>query len=186
MSRIGKKAVELPKGVSVSVESGMVVVKCGGKEISRPLVAATGIEVDGDVARVIRVQDETAARLREGKLRARHGLQRALLQNMVTGVSEGFVKTLELHGIGYKIEARGEDVVLNLGYSRPINYNPPEGVKVEVLKGKKVPTFTVSGIDKEAVGQVASVIRSYRVPDSYQGKGVRYEGEVIRFKSGKS
>lgn len=186
MSRIGKKAVELPKGVSVSVESGMVVVKCGKKEISRPLVAATGIEVDGDVARVIRVQDETADRLREGKLRARHGLQRALLQNMVTGVSKGFVKTLELHGIGYKIEAKGKDVVLNLGYSHPINYNPPEGVKVEVLKGKKVPTFTVSGIDKEAVGQVASVIRSYRVPDSYQGKGVRYEGEVIRLKSGKS
>ena len=186
MSRIGKKAVTLPKGVTVDVQNGMVVVKCGKNEISRPLVATTNIEVEGDVARVVRVQDATAERLREGKLRARHGLQRALLQNMVTGVSKGFTKTLELHGIGYKIETRGKDVILNLGYSHPINFTPPEGVKVEVLKGKKVPTFTVSGIDKEAVGQVASVIRSYRVPDSYQGKGVRYEGEVIRLKSGKS
>ena len=186
MSRIGKKAVELPKGVTVNVQDGMVVVKCGKKQISRPLVATTGIEVESDAARVVRVQDESAARLREGKLRARHGLQRALLQNMVTGVSKGFTKTLELHGIGYKIETRGKDVVLNLGYSHPINFTPPEGVKIEVLKGKKVPTFTVSGVDKEAVGQVASVIRSYRVPDSYQGKGVRYLGEVIRLKSGKS
>ena len=98
---------------------------------------------------------------------------------MVTGVSKGFYENLELHGIGYKVETRGKDVILNLGYSHPINFTPPEGVKIEVLKGKKVPTFTVSGVDKEAVGQVASVICSYRVPDSYQGKGVRYLGEVI-------
>ena len=147
MSRIEKKEVELPKGVTVNVQDGMVVVKCGKNEISRPLVATTGVEVEGNTARVVRVQDETAARLREGKLRARHGLQRALLQNMVTGVSKGFTKTLELHGIGYKVETRGKDVILNLGYSHPINFTPPEGVKIEVLKGKKVPTFTVSGVD---------------------------------------
>lgn len=186
MSRIGKKEIALPKGVEVSVENGMVVVKNGKKEISRPLVATTNIEVEEGIARVVRVEDATTARLREGKLRARHGLMRALLQNMVTGVSTGFSKTLELHGIGYKIESKGKEVVLSLGFSHPIIVNPPEGITVEVLKGKKVPTFTISGIDKEAVGQLASVIRGYRPPDSYLGKGVRYEGEVVRLKSGKS
>jgi large subunit ribosomal protein L6 len=185
MSRIGKKEIALPKGVTVSVKDGMVTVANGKKEISKPLVMLTNIVVDGDVAKVTRVEDD-GLRIKEGQRRAYHGLMRALLQNMVTGVTTGFTKTLELHGIGYKAEVKGKELVLNLGYSHPINVLPPADIKVEIVKGRKVPTVAISGMDKEVVGQIASEIRGYRPPNAYLGKGVRYEGEVIRLKSGKS
>ena len=180
MSRIGNKVIAIPNGVTVSVKDAMVSVN-GPKNASltRPVVDMTNIVVEGNVVRVGRENNTKPAR-------ARHGLMRALLNNMIIGVSKGFVKTMELHGVGYKVDVRGKTLVLALGYSHPIEYPMPEGIKIEVVKGKKVPTFSITGIDKERVGQVAAEIRSFRVPDSYKGKGVRYEGEIVRTKAGKS
>jgi large subunit ribosomal protein L6 len=180
MSRIGNKAVTIPNGVTVSVKDDVLYVK-GPKnaELSRPVVGLTGIVVNDDNVKVTRANDSKTAR-------ARHGLMRALLNNMIIGVSKGFVKVMELHGVGYKVEVKGKKLVLALGYSHPIEYPITAGIKIDVLKGKKVPTFAISGMDKERVGQVAAEIRSFRVPDSYKAKGVRYEGEVIRTKTGKS
>jgi large subunit ribosomal protein L6 len=186
MSRIGKKEVTLPKGVSVDLKDDMVIVKGAKGTLSRPLVATTSLEISDAGVKVISVGNEKGLRLRDGKLKARHGLMRALLSNMVTGVSTGFSKVMELHGIGYKFNLKGSNVLeLHLGYSNPIEYTIPAGIEIETIKGK-VPTFSVNGSDKELVGKVASEIRKYRKPDSYKGKGVRYAGEVVRLKSGKS
>ena len=180
MSRIGNKVIPIPKGVSVSIADGTLSVK-GPKnaELTRPVVDMTKVVVDGDKVKVERENDSKPAR-------ARHGLMRALLNNMIIGVSQGFTKTMELHGVGYKADVRGKNLVLALGYSHPIDYAIPDGIKIEVLKGKKVPTFSITGIDKEKVGQVAAEIRAFRAPDAYKAKGVRYEGEIIRTKAGKS
>ena len=180
MSRIGNKAIPIPKGVSIDITDGTLSVK-GPKNahLTRPVVDLTTVVIDGDVVKVERGNDSKPAR-------ANHGLMRALLNNMIIGVSQGFTKTMELHGVGYKADVRGKNLVLALGYSHPIEYAIPEGIKIEILKGKKVPTFSISGTDKERVGQVAAEIRAFRVPDAYKAKGVRYEGEIIRTKAGKS
>jgi large subunit ribosomal protein L6 len=186
MSRIGKKEVTLPKGVSVKLEGETVVVKGPKGTESMPLVATTNIEISDTAVKVHSIGNEKGLRLREGKLKARHGLMRALLNNKVIGVSTGFSKVLELHGIGYKFNMKGKDVLeLHLGYSNPVEYTVPAGIEIETLKAK-VPSFSINGSDKELVGKVASEIRKYRKPDSYKGKGVRYAGEVVRLKSGKS
>ena len=180
MSRIGNKVIPIPKGVSIDITDGTLSVK-GPKnvQLTRPVVDLTTVVIDGDIVKVERANDSKPAR-------AKHGLMRALLNNMIIGVSQGFTKTMELHGVGYKADVRGKNLVLALGYSHPIEYAIPEGIKIEVLKGKKVPTFSISGADKERVGQVAAEIRAFRVPDAYKAKGVRYEGEIIRTKAGKS
>lgn len=176
MSRIGNQPVKLPSGVTFSVASGEVQVKGPKGALSRKV--ATGIsfrEEGGSV--VVERGDESP------NTRANHGLMRALVNSMVTGVSKGFQRRLEIVGVGYKAEIKGQALVMSLGYSHPVEYPFPSGISIAVEKNTKV---VVSGIDKEQVGQVASELRGFRPPDSYKGKGVRYEGEHVRIKAGKS
>ncbi|MCP4803734.1 MAG: 50S ribosomal protein L6 [Proteobacteria bacterium] len=175
MSRIGNQPIELPKGVSVTL-GDVIVVKGPKGSLEQSLVDGVSIAQDGDVLKVSRASDNRVHR-------ANHGLIRALVANMVTGVSKGFERKLEIIGVGYKAENKGKHVVFNLGYSHPIEFTPPQGVTIAIEKNTKV---TVSGIDKQVVGQAAADIRGFRSPDSYKGKGVRYAGEVIRLKAGKA
>ena len=175
MSRIGKLPITVPNGVTVTL-GDTITVKGPKGQLERSVVAGVTVHhADG----VVTVERETDHRVH----RANHGLMRALLNNMVVGVTKGFEKKLEIIGVGYKAENKGSNVLFNLGYSHPIEYTPPKGVSVAVEKNNKI---TVSGIDKEAVGQTAAVIRGFRPPDSYKGKGVRYADEVIRLKAGKA
>ncbi len=177
MSRIGKKAIPLPKGVEVKVDNGHVVVKGAKGTLEYDLPPAIGLQVsDNDV--VVTCQDEN-----NKQAQAFHGLARALINNMVTGVSEGFKKELEIQGVGYRSELKGKTLILSLGYSRPIEFKVPDDVTVEVDPKRNV--IAVSGIDKQKVGQVAADIRNCRPPDAYKGKGIRYLGEHISLKEGK-
>lgn len=176
MSRIGKKPIVLPAGVTVSVDNGRLEVKGPKGEIGRVIVAGTGVSHEAGAVVVTRA-DETS------QVRANHGLMRALLANMVSGVSTGFVRGLEIHGVGYKAEVKGKTLVLNLGYSHQVVYPFPNGITIDVEQNTKL---KVKGVDKELVGQVSSELRNLRPPDSYKGKGVRYTGERIRIKAGKS
>jgi len=176
MSRIGKLPIPVPGGVTVQVASGKIQVKGpkGTLEQAVPQHVQLGIEPGRVVV------------TREGEhrqARANHGLARALVRNMVVGVSQGFEKKLEVVGVGYRAEIRGKQLVLNLGYSHPIEYSIPNGVSVTVDKAGAI---FVSGIDRQQVGQAAADIRLFRRPDAYKGKGVRYSGEYIRLKAGKS
>jgi large subunit ribosomal protein L6 len=177
MSRIGKLPVPVPSGVDVSVEAGTVVVK-GPKgtlshRVADPIVVQRGD--NGDVL-VTRPDDERTSR-------ALHGLTRSLIANMVTGVTQGYEKKLEIVGTGYRVQARGQALEFALGYSHPITVNPPDGIAFAV----EAPTrFSVSGIDKQQVGEVAANLRKLRKPDPYKGKGVRYAGEQIKRKVGKA
>jgi large subunit ribosomal protein L6 len=176
MSRIGKKPVELPSGVSVTVDSAEVHVKGPKGELSRKIVRGIAISQENNIVTVTRSSDNP-------KIRANHGLMRALLANMVTGVSRGFTKGLEIQGVGYKAEVKGKTLIMNLGYSHPIEYPFPDGIQISVERNT---LLTVSGADKETVGQVAAELRGKRPPDRYKGKGVRYAGEYVRLKAGKS
>lgn len=176
MSRIGKLPVPLPSGVSVSVADGKIQVRGPKGALEQAITGQVSVEASGTTVVVQRDNDGRIAR-------ANHGLMRALINNMVRGVSQGFEKKLEVFGVGYRAELRGKNLVLNLGYSHPIEYVCPEGISVGVDKGGMI---TVSGIDKQKVGQAAAEIRAFRKPDSYKGKGVRYVGEYIRLKAGKS
>ncbi len=176
MSRIGKLPVALPKGVDVKVADGSLRVKGPKGALTRSIVSGISFDVSDGSVEVARSGDTKQER-------ANHGLMRALLANMVTGVSAGFERKLEIHGVGYKAEAKGKKVVFNLGFSHPIEYAFPDGVTVEVEKGGKL---KIKGIDKEQVGQAAAVIRGFRPPDSYKGKGIRYAEERVRLKAGKS
>jgi large subunit ribosomal protein L6 len=176
MSRIGKAEIALPAGVSVQLSPGQVVIKGPKGQLSHSLPA--GIEVDqhdGKLA-VRRSGDER-------RERSLHGLTRTLLANAVHGVTHGFARELEITGIGYKAAVSGRSVTLNLGYSHPIEFALPEGITVEVEKGT---ALTVKGADKALVGEIAASLRRLRRPDAYKGKGVRYKGEVIKLKVGKS
>ncbi len=186
MSRIGNKAINLPSGVSIDVKDGVVHVKGKLGSLTTPLVETTEIEVNDGKAQVLSAPEKSSLRLKSGKVKARHGLMRALLNNMITGVSVGFTKELEFHGIGYKVAVMGKEMKLDVGYSNPRIHPIPEGIKAEVVKGAKVPTLKLFSIDKELVGKVASEVRKHRTPDSYKGKGIRYKGEVVRLKAGKS
>ena len=176
MSRIGKKPVALPKGVTVTIGAAEVKVKGPKGELSRKIARGITFKQADDVVTVHRSSDNP-------KIRANHGLMRALLANMVIGVSKGFSKGLEIQGVGYKADVKGKTLVMNLGYSHPIKYPFPDGITISVDKGTNV---LVSGADKEMVGQVAAELRGKRPPDSYKGKGVRYAGEYVRLKAGKS
>ena len=175
MSRVGKMVIPIPKGVELKMAGRKVSAKGPKGELSCDVL--DGIEVD--------IQDGNAAVRQtstEKNASAVHGLSRALINNMVEGVSDGFSKSLELHGTGYRAQVQGNKVVLNLGFSNPVDYQLPQGIEAAV-EGNKI---TVSGIDKALVGQVAAEIRQFRPPEPYKGKGVRYVGEYVRRKAGKS
>jgi large subunit ribosomal protein L6 len=176
MSRIGRTPVAIPTGVDVTIKGREVTVK--GPRGSLSVEVAAPIEVsqaDGTI-KVTRPNDE-------GEIRALHGLSRSLIANMVTGVTAGFSKTLEIVGVGYRVQAKGKDLEFSLGFSHPVPVAAPEGITLRV----ETPTrFVVEGIDKQQVGEVAANIRKLRKPDPYKGKGVRYQGEQIRRKVGKA
>jgi large subunit ribosomal protein L6 len=183
-SRIGKKPIALPAKVTVSVSNGNVVVKGPRGEMSQALVATTDINVEEKQVSVVTLEAATKGRAYKQGL-ANHGLMRALLANMITGVSTGFTKELVIIGTGYKADVMGKKLVLNLGYSHTIDYPIPEGIVMTSKVEKAGVVVAITGNSKETVGQIASEIRGYRPPDSYKGKGVRYRGEVVRLKSGK-
>ena len=176
MSRIGRMPIEIPAGVTVSYENHHMNVKGPKGELSRDLHPDMNITVEGNVITVTRPSEQK-------EHRALHGLTRALVANMVTGVSEGFTKTLEINGVGYRATMAGKNLNLALGFSHPVVVVPPTGITLEAPAQNKI---IVSGIDKEAVGQVAAEIRGYREPEPYKGKGIKYEGEVVRRKVGKA
>jgi large subunit ribosomal protein L6 len=177
MSRIGKQPVKIPGGVDLKVAGRMITVKGpkGQMEFEHPHMVTVAVK-DGQ-AIVERENDKKDAR-------ARHGLVRSLVQNMVTGVTEGYTKKLEIHGVGYKAQVQGNKVVFSLGFSHPVEFAVPDGIKIE--GDKKQVNLTISGIDKQLVGQVAADMRSLRPPDAYKGKGVRYSDERVRLKAGKA
>ena len=177
MSRIGKKPITVPQGVKVDVQGTTVKVKGPKGELSRDFSAPITIALEDGHLNISRPNDEPA-------VRALHGTTRAVLQNMVTGVSEGFTKALQIEGVGYRAEMKGKQLVMALGYSHPVPVDPPAGVSFAVDDRTK--TITISGIDKELVGQVAADIRAWRPPEPYKGKGLRYVGERVRRKAGKA
>ena len=176
MSRIGKAPVEIPSGVEVAIDGPNVTVKGSKGELSREFTDRVAFELDNGQVTVTR-QDDT----RES--RALHGLSRALLANMVEGVSQGFSKELEIQGVGYRAALKGKAVELQVGFSHMVLVEAPDGVTFEVPEPTKI---VVSGIDKEQVGQQAANIRKVRPPEPYKGKGIRYAGEYVRRKAGKA
>lgn len=177
MSRVGKKPIEVPAGVTVTVSDDNTVTVKGPKgELTRQFNQDMKIEQEGNIINVVRPSDSK-------EHRTIHGTTRALLANMVTGVSEGFSRSLELIGVGYRAQLQGKKLVLNVGYSHPVEFTPEPGVEVEVPSNTKV---VVKGIDKERVGALAADIRAVRPPEPYKGKGIRYEGEYVRRKEGKT
>jgi large subunit ribosomal protein L6 len=176
MSRIGKMPVTVPSGVDVKVDGAQVTVKGSKGELSRQFTDRVSFAMDDGVITVAREDDTRESR-------ALHGLSRALLANMVEGVSEGFSKVLEIQGVGYRASLKGSDIELLVGFSHPVNVKAPKGITFEVPEPTRI---VVSGIDKEQVGQVAADIRKVRPPEPYKGKGIRYEGEYVRRKAGKA
>jgi large subunit ribosomal protein L6 len=177
MSRIGKKPITVPSGVDVTVTGSHVTVKGPKGTLEHDLPDSIGIERDGDDLNVTRINDER-------QNRALHGLTRSLVANMVTGVSNGFERDLEIVGVGYRAQAQGPSKIeLQLGFSHPVTVDAPDGITFEVPAPTKI---TVRGIDKQQVGQIAADIRKLRKPEPYKGKGVRYAGERVLRKAGKS
>ena len=177
MSRVGKNPIPVPSGVEVRVEGAGVTVKGPKGELGHELPEGIAVSQEDDNLLVTRASDERS-------LRALHGLTRALVSNMVVGVSEGFTKQLEIVGVGYRAQAQGPSALeLQLGYSHPIKFEAPDGVTFDVPEPTKI---TVSGIDKQLVGQVAADIRKLRKPEPYKGKGIRYSDEYVRRKAGKA
>lgn len=177
MSRVGRKPIAVPSGVEVKIEGSTVRVKGSKGELVREFSPNLKIvSQDGQIL-VTRPNDERINR-------ALHGLTRALLNNMVTGVSEGYFKQLNIVGVGYKVDLKGKDLVMQLGFSHPVNYSAPKGIEFEV--DSKANTIKIKGIDKQQVGQVSAEIRKFRPPEPYKGKGVMYVDERIRRKAGKT
>ena len=176
MSRIGKLPIPVPSGVEVTINGQDITVKGPKGTLSHTVVDPISVVNEDGTLLVKRPDDE-----RDSK--ARHGLTRTLVANMVTGVTEGYSKTLEIVGTGYRVQAKGKDLEFALGFSHPVLVEPPEGISFAV----EAPTrFVVSGIDKQKVGETAANIRKIRKPEPYKGKGVRYQGEVVRRKAGKA
>ncbi len=176
MSRVGKKPISVPANVNVKFENGLCTVKGPKGELMFTVDPTITPVMDGQTLTFTRANDDK-------KVRALHGLTRAHIAWMVEGVSNGFTRNLQIEGVGYKVELRGKNLLLSLGYSHPILFMPPDGVEFAVA----TPTaFSVKGISKHLVGEVASKVRKLRPPEPYKGKGIRYEGEYIRRKAGKS
>jgi len=177
MSRIGKKEIPLPKGVEIRQDGGSIFVKGPKGSLQTTIIAGISMSVENNIVKFER-KDE------EGKTRAFHGLMRALVANNVKGVSEGFKRELDIIGVGYRAEVKGREVVFQLGYSHPVRFAIPEGI--EIVIEPKSGHITITGVDKQRVGQTAAEIRSLRQPDPYKGKGIKYSDEVIRRKAGKA
>jgi len=176
VSRIGKKPISLPQGVEITVQDNVVTVKGPKGTLSQAIPQGITVSKQDDQIVVERGGDSKQER-------AYHGLTRALLANMVQGVSAGFERKLELVGVGYRAQLQGKKLVINIGYSHPVEVEPPEGIEFEVPAATKI---TVKGIDKQLVGQTAAIIRDIRRPEPYKGKGIKYENEVVRRKAGKA
>lgn len=177
MSRVGRMPITIPEKVEVEVDGQMVRVKGPLGELERSVRRELSLRIEDDELHVERVSENP-------KARALHGLTRSLIQNMVTGVEEGFEKKLEVHGVGYRPAKQGEDLVLNVGYSNPVVITPPDGISFDV--DERAREIRVHGPDKELVGQVAADVRKVRPPEPYKGKGIRYVGEYVRRKAGKA
>ena len=176
MSRIGKQPVVLPAGISAKVADGVVTLKGPKGELALKTPATVEVSLDGSTLNIARKGDDK-------QNRADHGTIRALLQNMVVGLKDGYSRDLEIQGVGFKANMAGNKLTMNVGYSHPVEYVVPEGVSVTVVDGTQL---KVSGIDKQLVGQVSARIRSFRPPEPYKGKGVRYKDERVRRKAGKT
>ena len=179
MSRIGRKPVEIPKGVTISITNEIISAKGPKGTLQMPRHKDVAVKQGKDEGKDV-ITFERSGNL--GPQRAAHGLMRALVSNMLTGVTTGFTKTLEINGVGYKAEIKGTKIVLSLGYSHPIEYALPEGITAKVDKNNLI----LSGIDKQAVGAAAANVRGYRPPEPYKGKGIKYVTETIRRKAGKT
>ncbi len=177
MSRIGKKPIDIPKGVDIRLEGNTVKVKGPRGELSWRHPDAVTISKEEDKVLVARAGDTKAEK-------SLHGLSRSLVANMVTGVSEGYQRVLEITGVGYRAQVQGNRVIFSLGYSHPVEFQLPPGIVAAV--DQKQTTLTLTGIDKQLIGQVAANIRALRPPDAYKGKGVRYAGERMKLKVGKA
>ncbi|HMK44745.1 MAG TPA: 50S ribosomal protein L6 [Dissulfurispiraceae bacterium] len=177
MSRIGKKPIDIPKGVSVNLAGSDVKVKGPKGELQCSIGGNVAIAAEGDKLLVTRATDAQGDR-------ALHGLFRSLVANMVTGVSQGYTRVLEIKGVGYRAQAKGSKLSFTLGYSHPVEFDLPKGIEAKV--DDKQTTITLTGIDKQLLGQVAANLRELRPPDAYKGKGVRYAGERIKLKAGKT
>ncbi|MDN5346962.1 MAG: large subunit ribosomal protein [Clostridia bacterium] len=176
MSRVGKLPIKLAPGVEVKIEGNVIRIKGPKGELEREIPSEISVEREGDMLKVVRKSDEP-------KYRALHGLTRTLINNMVEGVTQGFEKSLELTGVGYRAAKQGNKLVLTVGYSHPVEIIPEKGLEIEVPAPNKI---VVKGIDREKVGTLAATIRAIREPEPYKGKGIKYEGEVIRRKVGKT
>jgi len=176
MSRIGKLPIEIPKGVKISFSDSVLSVQGPNGNLSRQIMSIVSLAITDSVIEVAR-NDETSS------ARSAHGLTRTLINNMVVGVTKGFQTNLEINGVGYRAEVKGAELVLSLGYSHPVNFLIPSGISIEVEKMTKL---SVKGFDKELVGQTAAKIRSFRRPEPYKGKGIKYADETILRKAGKT
>lgn len=176
MSRVGKKVIELPEGVTITNNNNEVTVKGPKGELTRQFNKDLTIEVDGSNVTVVRPSESK-------EHRTIHGTTRALLANMVEGVSKGFERNLELVGVGYRAQKQGTKLVLSVGYSHPVEFEAENGIEIDVPANTKI---SIKGIDKERVGAIAANIRQVRPPEPYKGKGIRYEGEQVRRKEGKT
>ena len=175
LSRIGKLPIEIPSGVTITVDSGDVVVKGPKGELTQFITPAVDVKVEDGVLTVSPKDESKTAR-------SQHGLMRSLISNMVTGVTKGFEKKLEVNGVGFRVAANNNELEMSLGYSHPVKYKAPEGISITNDKMN----ITVSGINKQQVGQVAAEIRALRKPEPYKGKGIKYADEVILRKAGKT
>ncbi len=175
MSRIGKQPIDIPAGVTITVGDSEITVAGPKGSLNVPVQPKTKVAIDGNVLTVTREDDEP-------KSRAWHGLQRALLNNAVVGVTKGYEKKLEINGVGFRLSGGGKEIEMALGFSHPVKYQAPEGIQLTTNKME----ITVSGIDKQKVGQVAAEIRSLKKPEPYKGKGIKYVDEVIIRKAGKA
>lgn len=175
MSRVGKSPITIPSGVTVTIEPQAITVAGSKGTLKQPTLEDITVKQDDNVLSVSRANDQP-------KVRAKHGLMRALLNNMVTGVSEGFSKQLEINGVGYRVAMAGTDLKFNIGLSHDVTYKIPQGITATVQQN----IITISGIDRQQVGQVAAEIRALKKPEPYKGKGIKYVGERIIRKSGKS
>ncbi len=175
MSRIGKLPIDVPAGVTITIDTDVVTVKGPKGQLTVPHLSDVTVSLEGTQAIVTRKNDEFIAK-------SQHGLQRALLNNAVVGVTKGYEKKLEVNGVGYRINGGGKSIEMSLGFSHPVTYAAKEGISLLVEKM----TITVSGIDKQAVGQTAAEIRAIKKPEPYKGKGIKYADEVLRHKAGKA
>jgi len=175
MSRIGKLPIDVPTGVTITVDSDVITVKGAKGELTVPHLSDVTVTLEDNQIKVARKDDERTAK-------AQHGLQRSLVNNAVDGVTKGFEKKLEVNGVGFRVGGGGQEIEMSLGFSHPVKYKAPEGIQLTVNKME----ITVSGIDKQQVGQIAAEIRALKKPEPYKGKGIKYAGEVILRKAGKA